>query len=123
MFLAEGSRHKPVYGPWVHFSYVRSEARGCLKDLITIGTWARGGSDCRRLLDQEVPVLLEFLARLFQRCGSRADVIWMCDPTPLFQAFDSVGLSVCQLLYWVLNAILLVQVSSADVRQVSRLVA
>ena len=46
----------------------------------------------------------------------------MCDPTPLFQAFDSVGLSVCQLLYRVLNAILLVQVSSADVRQVSRLV-
>ena len=41
VFLAEGRWHKPVYGAWVHFAYVRSEARGCLKDLITNGTWAR----------------------------------------------------------------------------------
>ena len=46
----------------------------------------------------------------------------MCDPAPLLKVLDAVGLSVCQLLYWVLNAILFVQVSSADVRQVSRLV-
>eukprot|EP00439_Symbiodinium_sp_Y106_P076036 s51_g15.t1 len=96
---------QPVYGAWVHFAYVRSEAR----------------SDCRRLLGQEVPVLLEFLARLLQRRWSSADVILRCYLAPLFHALDSVGLSVCQLLYWVLCAILLVQVSWADVRQVSRL--
>ena len=104
----------------VHFPYVGSEAHGCLKDLITMWTWALRGSGRRRLLGKTV--LFEFLMCLFQRCGGSADIIWMCNPAPLLQTLDSVGLSVCQLLDWVLNAILFVQVSSADVRQVSRLV-
>ena len=75
-----------------------------------------------RLSGQEILVLREFLVGLLQRGGASANIIGMCSAASVCEAFDTVRLPIRQFLYRILNAVLLVQISGADVRQVGRLV-